>query len=146
MEYKSITYMRPSSVVKKFNDGDALVCKHCNGRINPRTMQCEYCDTVYEKDPELIGIVEYRRPREESLTAHFSIDRRALKEDGARIMEYALHDMARNMAERLMPYCDFDSRYDVEYDRVVLGARLKVIAPLEPGDIQVRRLCDEGLF
>lgn len=41
MEYKSITYMRPSSVVKKFNDGDALVCKCCNGKINPRTMQCE---------------------------------------------------------------------------------------------------------
>lgn len=125
----------------------ALICDCCGGTINRATMRCEYCETEYDrKDIPVAGIVEYRRPGEQHLRSTFSIDRRVLKEEGAPLMEYCLRNMADKMAEQLMPFCEFDSMYEPEYDRIMLSARLKVIEPCEPGDIALRRMWNEGLY
>ena len=121
-----------------------LICDCCGGTINPRTMRCEFCETPYKR--EVAGIVELRRSGEKTLTTSFSIDRRALREEGAPIMEYCLNNMAGKMAEQLMPFCDFASRYEPESDRIYMSARLRVVEPCEPGDVVIRRMWDEGLY
>lgn len=121
-----------------------FVCDCCGGTINPRTMKCEFCGTAYKR--EVAGIVELRRSGEQTLTSSFSIDRHALREDGAHVMEYCLRNMAGKMAEQLMPFCDFASRYDPESDRIFISGRLRVVEPCEPGDVVIRRMWDEGLY
>ena len=115
--------------------GNPLICKCCGGTINPRTMKCEYCDTSYRRHVD--GIIEYRRPGEDCLTSSFSIDRHALKEDGAHLMHYCLREMAGKMAEQLLPYCEFDSGYDVETDRILLRSRLRVVRSGGPSVIDM---------
>ena len=102
-----------------------LICKCCGGTINPRTMKCEYCDTSYRRHVD--GIIEVRRPGEDCLTTAFTIDRHALREDGAPLMRHCLNEMACKMAEQLLPYCEFNSSYDMETDRIVLRSRLRVV-------------------
>lgn len=124
-----------------------LICDCCGGKINRTTMKCEYCDTKYRL-PEGARPIEIRcvRPGEQTLATSFSIDRHALKEDGPRLMEYVAHEMAFKLAEGLLPYCEFYSDYSPYNDRVRIMAECRVIEPVEPGDIQVRRLYDEGLY
>lgn len=38
-----------------------LTCKNCGGRINPITMQCEYCDSQYEMQLDRVLFVNGRR-------------------------------------------------------------------------------------
>lgn len=102
-----------------------LICKCCGGTINPRTMKCEYCDTSYRRHVD--GIIEIHRPGEDCLTSAFSIDRHALREEGAPLMRYCLDKMAHKMAEQLLPYCEFTSRYEPGIDSIELRSRVRVI-------------------
>ena len=113
----------------------ALICTCCGGTINPRTMKCEYCDTSYRRHVD--GIIEYRRPGEDCLTSSFSIDRHALRDEGAPLMRHCLNEMAHKMAEQLLPYCEFDSRYDIETDRILLRSRLRVVRSGGPSVIDM---------
>ena len=112
---------------------EGYVCKHCNGRVNPRTMKCEYCDTQYKREYEDIlppfRVEHYMNPTQR-YGARVTIPNEYIKGMGAHdATEYAIREMAHQLAECIIPCMQVESRYDIDRCGWDIRSTIEVVQP-----------------
>ena len=112
---------------------DKYICECCNGKINPRTMKCEYCDTQYKREGgDVIRIGTFRNPVELFKCAA-EIPREMILRDPEMASRYACSTIARQLAESVMPYMLFETYYDPNLQETRLTGMIRVVIPKEEG-------------
>lgn len=81
-----------------------LTCKNCGGRINPVTMQCEYCGSQYETQLDRIVFVNDRKA--DILSAAVLINNEFLDTMSEDASKYAIHMLTYKLAEALTKHLD----------------------------------------
>ena len=109
----------------------ALICECCGGRIDRATMVCQMCGTAYRLDEyeQPIRIMEYST-KVETLISQVIIPRYIIDGMGEeKAMEMTLKDMARNMAEKILPLIEFAHEYDPAHQEYITYGTLRVANP-----------------
>lgn len=112
---------------------EALICKQCGGRINPKTMRCEYCGTYHkmEYDPwnrPFITLVEH--PEVKVIGGQVCIDNHvASRADKEYINRYVRHELTARIAEALEPEVEYEVYDDIQYDRQIVRGRIRIVSP-----------------
>lgn len=108
-----------------------MICKGCGGRIDPVALTCNMCGTAYYLDEEQNPIrIESWQGRIRSVACETKIPREyMLYGDADKIMEFTLHDIAKRMAERLIPFIEYEQSYDHQRMEYITRARLRVADP-----------------
>lgn len=112
----------------------ALECKNCGGRINPTTLVCEYCGTQYQRDfadvPVQRLVVESYRPEVKALMAQVEVSEFALRDiPPERIAEFTIKDIARSLADALVPYIELETLRRPDLATQIIKGRVRVIEP-----------------
>lgn len=107
-----------------------LKCDGCGGLIDRHTMVCQMCGTAYkfdyeETDPKPIRISEFQH-RMEVRQGLVIVPEFYMKEDPEKCMEYALKDMAKQMAEKLLPFIEYKQEYEPRSQEYHVYGRLMV--------------------
>lgn len=107
-----------------------LICERCGGKIDRRTMRCEYCDTeyVHKKDSVTVNYV-VERPDVHKLRAEVSIpDEMALcNPEGA--TEFVLARMREQIADGLLAYMKIQTAENPFMCCKVIRGEVRVINP-----------------
>jgi hypothetical protein len=110
------------------------ICDCCGGKINPATMECEYCGTHFKEDyinDSVIRIETYRNPVE-TLAAATMIPDEMIKSLGPeKASEYAVHVLAKKLSEGIVPFMVLQSEFDPCRYHHKIEARVKLIVPKE---------------
>ena len=113
-----------------------LVCECCGGIIDRDTLICRSCGVAYKLDEYMhpIRVMEYST-RVETLTGSVRVPSYLVQgeEDVTRIMEMSLHQMAEQMAHKIMPLIELHHEYDPKTMEYVTYGRLKVANPHTTG-------------
>lgn len=108
----------------------ALICTQCGGRINPAKMRCEYCGTQYEQKHDQIVRVETYQVRPVTLQAAASYPKELIDVIGAAdISREICGRMARDIAEELTKYIDYQVQEDPYTKSVIARGRVRVLPP-----------------
>ena len=109
-----------------------LVCESCGGQIDRDTLVCKHCGVAYKLDEyEMpIRIMEYST-KVETLSSCVRVPSYLVEAgmDAEQIMEMTIHQMAEQMANRIMPLMEFQHEYDPRSCEYVTYGRLKVANP-----------------
>lgn len=118
---------------------DKYICECCGGKINPRTLKCEYCDTEYKREgDDIIRIETFRNPVV-PLKCGVSISREMLMNDPERTVRYVYGKIAEKLADSIMPYMIFENHDDVERCQTQIVGMIRVVNPeVKPTDITER--------
>lgn len=110
---------------------DKYICECCGGKINPRTMKCEYCDTEYKREgDDVIRIETFRNPVE-LFECAADIPREMILRDPNMASRYACNTIARKLAESVMPYMMFETCEDPLHHQTRLTGMIRVVIPKE---------------
>ena len=112
---------------------DKYKCPCCGGHINPRTMQCEYCDTQFEdENRNLIGRVETFTNPVAVLSCQSYLDKEAIACYGLeKASEYVLREMVTGLVDKIYPFMEVRATQDVTYSGIKLEGRIKCTIPKE---------------
>lgn len=106
------------------------ICTQCGGRINPAKMRCEYCGTQYEQQYDRIVRVETYQIQPVTLQATASYPKELIDVVGAAdISREMCGRMARDIAEELTKYIDYQVQEDPCADRLIARGRVRVLPP-----------------
>ena len=106
----------------------AYICTQCGGRINPVKMRCEYCGTQYEQKHDQIVRVETCQVRPVTLQAAASYPKELIDVIGAAdISREMCGRMARDIAEELTKYIDYQVQEDPYTNTVIARGRVRVL-------------------
>ena len=110
------------------------ICDCCGGKINPATMECEYCGTHFKEDyinDSVIRIETYRNPVE-TIAAKTVITVEMIRDLGPeKASEYAVHVLYKKLSERIVPFMVLQSEFDPCRKQHLIEARMKMIVPKE---------------
>ena len=112
----------------------ALVCENCGGKINPNTLQCEYCGTQYKeefKDGAIQHIVVQSCPAEiKVLATRVSVSEEMMyRMPPERIAEFTMKDITRSLAEALAPFVKLETERDPMARTQVIRGTVRVVEP-----------------
>lgn len=109
-----------------------LVCECCGGIIDRDTLICRSCGVAYKLDEFMhpIRVMEYST-RVDTLTSCVRVPAYLVRDDkdATTIMEMSLHQMAEQMAEKIMPLIELRHEYEPMTQEYVTYGRLKVANP-----------------
>jgi hypothetical protein len=105
----------------------ALICNSCGGQIDRNTLTCTSCGTQYKYDDNgrLITVIEYNR-RVVYLNGSFAIPSYFVANNPEEAMEISLHELAKIMAEKIMPLMELQTRYDPMNQQYITDVRVGV--------------------
>ena len=109
---------------------DKYKCSCCGGNINRATMTCEYCGTRYKEEQGNLLRVEMFQSPVQTLKSRFAINAKYFRRNPQECAEYAIKQLARDFAECIAPYMDMECSFDPATQLTVLGARIKVVEPI----------------
>jgi len=112
----------------------ALECKNCGGRINPKTLQCEYCGTQYREefaDSPIRPLVIQSQPADiKVLATQVSVsDEMIHRVPPERIAEFTMEDITRGLAEALAPFVKVETMYDPRMMTQIIRGSIRVVEP-----------------
>lgn len=114
------------------------ICECCGGKVNPVTLTCEYCGTKYKRDYDanVFRIETFQAPVDK-FTCGVVMDQRELHVLGPeKASEIAIHKIAEQMAEGLIPMI----KYNVEYDPFGCcynyRGEIRAIRPINGGKVE----------
>lgn len=107
-----------------------LRCESCGGLIDRSTMVCQMCGTAYkfdydETDVRPIRISEFQH-RMEVRQGTVIVPEYFMNTDPEKCMEYALREMAKQMAEKLLPFIEYRQEYNPRLCEYEIQGRLMV--------------------
>lgn len=106
----------------------ALTCTQCGGTINKEKMRCEYCGTKYTAEWELPHPVIRMEPAGvQVLRTKTVIDRKMMHRDAAAVGRLVMEDMARQIAQIIMPMVEIIQRDDQAYRWTEIEGRVRVL-------------------
>lgn len=106
---------------------EALVCKQCGGRINPKTLTCEYCGTVYRRNNTVMVI---ERPGAHVIAAETAIPREVIEKIPLNALsEIAMKRLMEEIAKGLTPFMSVETRDDYIHDIKHVRAKVRVLDP-----------------
>lgn len=109
-----------------------LICDGCGGQIDRDTLICNHCGVAYKLDEyEMpIRVVEYAQ-RVDTFSGCVRVPAYLVKDakDAEQIMEMSLHQMAKQMAEKIMPLIELQHEFEPATQEYVTYGRLKVANP-----------------
>ena len=103
-------------------------CPNCGATINRATMTCEYCGTKFREENSNSVVV--LRPG-----VHVLGCSRILRNEMAYVIgeekasEYVLHEIAREMAECIIPFLDIKAVNEPITNSTKIVTRLRVVEP-----------------
>ena len=119
-----------------------LQCDNCGGRIDRASLTCTSCGMQYERDhnePTTLRLITEER-RTEVLSGAVFIPDEIMTGDTEQAIEYAVRQMAKQMAERLIPFIEFEWERDWLTRQTGIYGRLRVARPSNGGEINGIRI------
>lgn len=121
-----------------------LQCDSCGGRIDRASLTCTSCGMQYERDqnePTMLRLITEER-RTEVLSGTVMIPDEYLMEEPEKAIDYAVKEMAKQMATRLIPFIEFEWNRDWPTHQTGIYGRLRVARPSNGGQINGIRITD----
>lgn len=121
-----------------------LQCDNCGGRIDRASLTCTSCGMQYEKDknePIMLRVISEQR-RTEVLSGTVLIPDEFMRVEPEKAIEYAVKEMANQMAERLIPFIELEWSRDFMRHQTGIYGRLRVARPTNGGEINGIRITD----
>ena len=112
-----------------------LQCDQCGGKIDGVTLTCQSCGMGFklQESPDgfTLGRVEVYHGKFHLVQGHVCVPAYALKEpeDFEMAAEWTLNDMAKNMAQHLLPFMEFQSEFRPETMTIDTYAQMRVAEP-----------------
>lgn len=112
-----------------------LQCDNCGGKIDGATLTCQSCGMQFRlqdgPDGFSIGRVEVYHGKFHLVQGHVCVPAYILKEpeDYEEAAEMTLNDMARNMAQHLLPFMEFQSEFNPASMTIDTYAQMRVAEP-----------------
>lgn len=110
-----------------------LICECCGGRINEKSMVCEYCGTKYVFDSVQKCIQSENTQRFahcivlKSIVSIAEEDKIGMGKD--EIRKYVMQNISCNIAELIEPLLEIKSEYDYIENQEVVTAKIRVVDP-----------------
>lgn len=121
-----------------------LVCTECGGHIDRDTMTCKFCGIQFELDNYMQPIIVKRfETKINVLESYMTIPQEMFvleHEHGnlQNLTEYAVKELARQFADKLVPFMEVRREYNPIFDKQEIRARVRVAQPFDcGGDINV---------
>ena len=111
---------------------EALICKVCGATINTKTMQCDYCGTVYDgvKEDASTHAIWVDSTQTKCLEVRISVPSSEVYRIGEeKAHEIIIENFAKQLAEKIVPYIWYYEDYDIAEMKYNCIGRLKVIPP-----------------
>lgn len=106
------------------------ICTGCGGHIDRETLVCRSCGTAYRLDDDMIPVRLVTSNLEfVTLGGMAILPKEYLVCEPDKAMEYTLHEMAKNMAEKILPLIEFQTEYDIAHNEYKTYGRLRVAKP-----------------
>ena len=106
------------------------ICKGCGGHIDRETLVCKSCGTAYRLDDDMIPVKLVTSNLEFVTIGGMAVmPKEYLVGDTDKAMEYTLREMARNMAEKILPLIEFQTDYDIAHNEYRTYGRIRVARP-----------------
>ena len=107
-----------------------LRCENCGGLIDRSTMVCQMCGTAYkfdyeETDPKPIRISSFEH-RMEVRKGVVLVPEQYMNVDPEKCMEFVVREMAKQMAEKLLPFIEYRQEYHPRTCEYEIQGRLMV--------------------
>lgn len=107
-----------------------LICTGCGGHIDRQTLTCKSCGTAYRLDDNFMPVrIELKRGDVVTLCNEVHIPREYVIGNKDVAMEMTLKEMAKNMAEKILPLIEYETEYDMRRNMYVTHGRLRVVDP-----------------
>lgn len=120
-------------------------CANCGNMLSISAakkgiLRCDYCGSEYKAENDEITPLRIERIpyKYRTIGSRVEIPREYLFENPERIFELSLHEMARNMADKLVPLMSLELSYDPMKMEHMLYGNLKVAVPDTPPEEVLR--------
>lgn len=114
------------------------ICECCGGKVNPVTLTCEYCGTKYklDHDANVFRIESFQAPVDK-FACKVVMDSRSLYALGPeKASEIAIHKIAKQMAEGLIPMIKYHVDYDPCSCYYTYFGEIRAIRPINGGKVE----------
>lgn len=121
-----------------------LQCDNCGGRIDRASLTCTSCGMQYERDhnePTTLRFITEER-RTEVMSGIVTIPDEYLIHDPEEAIKYAVKEMSRQMAERLIPFMELEWNQEWKTRQTIIYGRLRAARPSNGGEINGIRITD----
>lgn len=110
---------------------ELLQCKTCGGHIDRDTLTCQSCGAMYRLNDDNIPVrIEVSHMRIETIVGSVITPREAVYTLGnEKACEMTLKEMASRMAERLLPFIEYQTEFDPLVNEYRTYGRLRVANP-----------------
>ena len=119
-------------------------CANCGNMLsiseaNKGILRCDCCGSEYRINDEITPLMIESIPyKYRTIGSRVEIPREYLFENSERIFELSLHEMARNMADKLVPLMSLEVSYDPMKMEHILYGNIKVAVPDTPPEKVLR--------
>lgn len=110
---------------------ELMQCKTCGGHIDRATLTCQSCGAMYRLDEDYMPVrLEVSQMRIETFVGSAITPREAVYLLGVEeACEMSLKEIAKRMAEKILPMIEYQTEYDMEHNEYVTYGRLRVANP-----------------
>lgn len=122
-----------------------LQCDQCGGRIDRASLTCQSCGMQYRYEhetQELRIITETRRT--DVLSGAVRIPNEILIQVPEKGIEWAIKELANNMARRLVPYMEWEYSREPEFNQTAVYGRVRVAIPMRNGISEAEEIIREA--
>ena len=104
---------------------ESLVCTTCGGMVDRESLTCKMCGVQYRRDARTGMLVERSIPYI-NLNCEVVMPDYIVESDPARAMEMTLHQVAEQLATRILPLMEWRQSYDLKDKSYRTMGRIKV--------------------
>lgn len=109
-----------------------LQCEQCAGRIDGATLTCQSCGMQYRLNEDFtLGRIEVYHGKFTTIGSTVAIPAYIISELGPETAsEMTLKKMAEAMAVKILPFMEFQSLFDPQYNELQTFGRVRVADPI----------------
>ena len=109
-----------------------LQCEQCAGKIDGVTLTCQSCGMQYRlNDDFTLGRIEVSNLKFITIGGSVAVPAYILNTLGTETFsEMTLKKMAEDMASKILPFMEFQSMFDPEYNEIQTYTRIRVAEPV----------------
>lgn len=121
---------------------------NCAGRVDRTTLTCNSCGLQFKMKPDgTLMRVDVFPHKFIPIGAAISMPAFYVKDNPEKAMEYTLTEMARKLAEQILPLMEFRQEYNVQHDDFVTYGRIRVEEPeFKNDDFDTVKRFTNGLY
>lgn len=110
---------------------ELLQCKTCGGHIDRDTLTCNSCGAMYRLNEDFMPVrLEVSHLHIDTLVGKTIVPSEAMYLLGTeKACEMTLKEMAERMAEKILPYIEYQMEFDPRLNQYITHGRLRVANP-----------------